>query len=189
MLIAYMQDQLVEISLEEQLQAMEPYNYQVLYIDKGEEQQQPFAIIEQMQPHDTFLVYQLACLGMSLRSLATFFKEMRHRQLSFISIQDQLQLDSTQENPLFLRHLDLLIETEKRVRSKRTIDSLEELKREGKSYGRPAITQQKIDEILRLHERHYSYRKIAMICEVSVGAVHKCIKKETEKQAESGGKK
>lgn len=189
MLIAYIQDRLVTVPLEEQIAGVATYNYHMIYIDKSQKRQRPFTIIEQMQPQDTLLVYQLACLGLSLRSLSEFLKEIKHRQLSFISIQDQIQFDGMQTDSLFLYHLDLLIETDKRVRSRRTIESLKKRKKSGKAFGRPAIAQQKIDEILRLHKRHYSYRKIAMICEVSVGVVHKYIKKETEKQVESEGKK
>lgn len=181
MLLAYVQDQLATVSLEEQLKSVESYNYQLLYIDKARNKQQPFVIIEQMEPQDTFLIHQLACLGLPLRSLAKFLKEMQRRQLSFISIQDQLQIDEFQKESLFLDHLDLLIKIDKQVRSKRTMEGFEKLKREGKPYGRPAIIKQKVNQIIRLHEQNYTYREIAMICEVSIGVVHKYIKKENEK--------
>lgn len=186
MLIAYIQDQSDVVSLEEQLKVIETYDYQMIYINKVYKSEKLQSIIEQMKPRDTFLVYQLACLGMTSRSLSNFFKAIQSRHLSFISVKDNIKLGGTQNNQQFLDCLNLLINVDKQVRSRRTIEGLEESRKNGVIVGRPSIAQEKIDQMIRLYrEKHYSYRKIAVICEVSVGVVYKYVKRETEKQLKS----
>lgn len=71
-------------------------------------------------------------------------------------------------------YLLLLARQEKEVMSHRSRDAMIELKEQGKTIGRPTITEELVQRIKALyHEGGHSIRDVSAMCDVSVGTVHK----------------
>ncbi|MBP1039616.1 recombinase family protein [Vagococcus sp. BWB3-3] len=81
----------------------------------------------------------------------------------------------------YIRILLTISRQEKEIRSICTKESLARVRREGIAIGRPTIQTTVVDKIDFLYNNQgKSIREVAAICEVSVGTVHKYLKKVTE---------
>lgn len=173
MIIAYARENSLSFTVAEQKKHLDKYGYEWLYIDKEDSSDWISSLHNVLNVNDTLVICEL-----TMSQLPSFFERLREKQIGFVSIRDNIYIDGTKESE-FLNYLNLLVKTESKVKSNLTLRGLHQAKEEGRIGGRPSISQKKINQIHELGRvGKYSYRQIADICHVSLGAVHKYLKEE-----------
>lgn len=117
-------------------------------------------IARSLLPKEVLIVSHLAVLGGSLQEVMENLTILHTRQISVITIREQLNLDPF-TNELFIEFLTIMENFQKDVHSEHTRRGLEEAKIKGKKSGRPKKNEALIEEALMLyHSKKLSYEEI-----------------------------
>ncbi|MBP1042817.1 recombinase family protein [Vagococcus sp. BWB3-3] len=116
-------------------------------------------------------------MGLQLGQLAPIFHYIRDEGIDCHFVEKPFERDED-----YLQLLTGLALSEKEIVSRRTLKGLRVAHAKGVVSGRPAINEQTIDRIRYLHtSQKKNIRQISTECGVSLGTVHKYIKREEEK--------
>lgn len=165
----------ITISVMAQLKSVQTYSCDDIYIEeeavKGDVMD---TLLSKVKAGDTIVIESLRVFEKTLKELKGLFSVLSEKGVRLISVSDQF--DSSKP-ALGYEVLELLIRNETAVRSQLVKRQLALSKSLGITLGRPAIGEEKVADILRLHvSEKLSMREIADICEVSLGTVHKYVK-------------
>lgn len=163
------------LSVTAQLKKLEAYSCDEIYIEeeavKGNVME---TLLGNLNSGDTIVVESLQVLEKTLKELKGLFRFLSDKEVRLISVSDQF--DSSKP-VLGYEVLDVLIRNETAVRGQLVRRQLALSKSLGITLGRPAIGQETVADIERLHvTQKLSMREIADICDVSLGTVHKYVK-------------
>ena len=132
-------------------------------------------LLERLNPGDTLITSELSRLGRSLGQIIQIVDELTKRQVNFIAIKQNIQLNGTQsiQNKVMVAMFGLFAEIERDLISERTKQGLAAARKKGKLLGRPKGTlgKSKLDgeeeEIKMLLAKSVSKSSIAKIMDVS----------------------
>ncbi|WP_213817027.1 recombinase family protein [Glaciihabitans sp. dw_435] len=100
------------------------------------------ALLADVQPGDTIVVYKLDRLGRSTAHVAALIEELTHRGIFIESIADGLN-SSTSTGRAMLQMLAIFAQMEKEFISERTVAGLAAAKAQGRVGGRPKVLDSK----------------------------------------------
>lgn len=131
-----------------------------------------------LQPEDQLLVYDLRAFAKGVKEFKKLLEQLKEHEIRLISLQDKLD---TAVMPHFYESVLLVLDMEEKHRKYLIRTSLEQAKLEGRMTGRPRVEDEIISKIVFLFEKKgKSMREIAEICQVSLGTVHKYIRKNMD---------
>lgn len=140
-----------DLGLEVQLRAFEYFEPDEIFFEqvsgRKEDRKELTKALDMLNKGDTLIIYNLSRLGRSSRQLVNLMSELNEKQIYLKSIQESIDT-STPSGRLFFTVLAGIAEFEAENISIRTKEALA---RTDKPLGRPCITKQKEQQILRLY--------------------------------------
>lgn len=161
----------------EQLRMLSDYKCEEVFIEEndisnGHELER---LVDCLQEDDQLLVYDLRAFAKGAKDFKQLLEQLTRQNIRLISLQDKLDTEVSQQ---FYSDALLVLNMEKKYRKYMIRTSLEQAKLAGRVTGRPRVEDDVISKIVFLFEKKgKSMREIAEICQVSLGTVHKYIKK------------
>jgi len=123
---------------------------------------------------DTVLVWSVDRLGRSTAHVATLMTELK--QLDVAQYYHKQGVDtSTPYGEAMLEMAAVFAKLEREIIRERVNAGLDRARAEGKTLGRPALSDDTKDKVMEAKEQGLSVRRIAAHVGVSVGAVHKIL--------------
>ena len=122
-------------------------------------------LIDQLRPDDILIVYKLDRLGRSLKNLIHILSQLETKQVSFISLHDNIDTTTTAGKLIF--HLFASIaEFERELIRERTKSGLEAARSRGRVGGRPKGLSQEAIKTAIASEALYNSKKysVSQIC-------------------------
>lgn len=163
------------VSLMGQMNSLFPYNYQQLFIEKEDigDTKELERCLSLLDSEDTLVVDRLSSFGQPLGSeiMNRLSHMMTHQNVRLICLEESLD---TKKEPLFIELMSVVNESERHVFEKRH----EKLSKNKAKIGRPHIKEEVSEQIWQLYVQKKTLREIAAICHVSVGTVHRYVKKQ-----------
>lgn len=166
--------------LDKQLATLQEETYDQLYIeefsadDTEEKLEQIFA---QLQAGDTLLIFRLDCLGKTLLQLQQFISDLQKQNVRLLSLTEKLDTADNRGNE-WLNCLNFLAEMERNTATENTVKGLQRAREKGKVGGRPKLPAETVEKIRKMYfEESCSLRQIAIACDISIGSVHKYVRK------------
>lgn len=131
------------------------------------------AVLDQLRPGDTLVVWRLDRLGRSLRHLIDTVTELQGRQIGFRSLQEAI--DTTTAGGRLVFHVfGALAEFERELIRDRTVAGLEAARARGRRGGRPsAMTPAKLRQAERMRADHRPISEIAAVLGVGRATVYR----------------
>lgn len=121
----------------------------------------------------TVLVYSLSRLGRNVAQLAGLADKLRTKKVALVSVTENIDT-STPSGSMMFNMMASFSQYERELISERTIAGLDNARAKGKKWGwkktRPS------EEIRELRKQGFGYRKIAELCNCSIGSVRAEIK-------------
>lgn len=128
-------------------------------------------LIEKMKDGDTLVVVALNRLGRDTRKLIDMFDEFTKKNINFVSLKETFDT-STAVGRATMLFLSVIAQTERDVLSERTLDGLEAARRRGSKSGRPPLSPQKKEQMVKLYlSDKYTVREICELLGVSRSTV------------------
>ena len=125
--------------------------------------------------HDAVAVWSLDRLGRSLRDLVLTLDELRHREISFVSLQQAID-SSSPAGRMLLGIVGSFAEFERAMIRERTIAGLKRARKAGKKLGRPRVSYEKRQRARELNAQGMSQSAIARELMLSRGTVQRAIR-------------
>ncbi|MBE9388986.1 recombinase family protein [Vagococcus salmoninarum] len=169
--IAYLKIDLpVEIST--QLNQIQRYGFDYLFVEESWTMDNPELgkVLTKLNKNDVLLIYSLVtvCKNNEL------FEVVKNKNVRLVSLDEKVDTEKKEYTEL-INNFNLIKTTEKKLRSLKMQNIIQERKKEGKMVGRPTITADKKEEIVSLYQQKLSLREIATIAGTSLGTVHKYV--------------
>lgn len=121
-------------------------------------------------------VYKIKDLGLQLVQLLPCLNYLLEKKRTLNVLNKGVLVDLTNEQ--YCAELLVLAKNERTIMKNRTKNGLNSSIKKGIQLGRPRISLEKIQQIQFLHHTEFrTMREIAEICRVSLGTVHKYIKR------------
>lgn len=136
------------------------------------EEQELNRLLAKIKEEDQLIVYDLRVFGKKLKKFERFIEILESNKVRLKSISESLD---TKNNPFFYGNVRLVIEMEHFHTVYQTRKGIKDARLQGVVGGRPRISPQKVKKIRMLYEKDLPLRKIAEVCEVSLGTVHKYV--------------
>lgn len=168
------------ISLMDQLEKIINYKCDDIFIEETEitKTYELERLLSSLQSENQLLVYDIRVLAKGPKGLRKLFEQLQSNDIHLISLQDNLD---TKETLKFYDNVLLGLSIEETYRKCLIQQRLDEVKLDGQVLGRPSVDTKIISKIVFLFEKKgKSMREIAEICQVSLGTVHKYIKKNVK---------
>ena len=167
-----------DLGLEVQLKAFEYFEPNEIFFEqvsgRKEDRKELTKALNMLNKGDTLLVYNLSRLSRSSRQLVNLMSELNEKEIYLKSIQESIDT-STPSGRLFFTVLAGIAEFEAENISIRTKEALA---RTDKPLGRPKISYQKEQQILRLYQnKKLRIKDIALRTDVSEKTVYTIAKK------------
>lgn len=158
----------------EQLNELSDCQCQEFLLESSNLKQSPelARLLTVVEPGDIIVSTNLSVLGKTLPHLAVFFQTLKERKVRYVSIQDGLD---TNDASTFYHYLELFSKNDKEIKRLITCQSLEVRRNNGDKIGRPALTEETIQQIKKLFKEKRSLREIALACNISLGTAHKYV--------------
>lgn len=155
----------------------------VLYIDKvssRRDRPQLNEAMKAMTSGDMFAVYKLDRLARSTKELYDLTDKMENKNVSFISITDNLDTTTSTGRAMF-GMLAVFAEFERDIIGERTRAGLEAARRRGRTGGRPAIDSKTKRQVFALFKAGESANDIAKEYTIGRSTVYKIVNEMKEK--------
>lgn len=168
-----------------QMTALKNYHYHQLFIESLQiddaTSQELERLLELVQPGDKILVYDLTVFGKNLAGLSEILSYLHQQEVSLFLVKDKIDTNDPQIVSL-CQNILYLASIEKSVMRENTLRGLNLARKKGKVGSRPTLPPKLIEHILYLyHQKGYSLKRISEECEISIGSVHKYIRKSKVK--------
>jgi DNA invertase Pin-like site-specific DNA recombinase len=138
------------------------------------------ALLHDVQPGDTIVVYKLDRIGRSTAHVASLIAELTERGVFIESISDGLN-SSTQTGRAMLQMLAIFAEMERSFIAERTVAGLAAAKAKGRVGGRPKATNSKqARQAQTLRDSGESVPEIAKTLGISIATVYRLTKAPTK---------
>jgi len=131
---------------------------------------------------DCVIVWKLDRFGRSLKHLVTALDEFEKLGVSFISYRETLDLTSS-TGKLMFHIIAAMSEFEKSLIKERVIAGIANARSKGIRIGRKPIDPISIEKMFELRAQNLSYEKISKELKLSVGVIHKTLRKTETKSA------
>lgn len=186
MILAYARVSTDQQNLNRQLDALEAYGYDELYMEKitGTKLARPELdkLRIRARAGDSILVESFSRLGRNTRDLLNLIYQFSDSGIELISLKEQLDT-TTPTGRLMLTMMLALAQFERDTTVERIKEGMSAARRRGLSPGRPPKDKKSIDRAVKLYnEGTVSVKDIAKICGVSVPTLYRYIEKQKEKQ-------
>ena len=126
-------------NLDMQITALENSNCDRIFVEKAsgvKERPELQAALKYMRAGDTFIVYKFDRIGRSLKDLVNIFADLQKRDISLISLKDNIDASSN-TGKFMMNVFAALAEFERSIIIERCQSGRAEAKRKGKQFGRP----------------------------------------------------
>ncbi|GGJ71485.1 DNA invertase [Glutamicibacter ardleyensis] len=139
------------------------------------------AVIDQLRPGDTLVVWRLDRLGRSIRHLIDYLDTLQQRGIEFRSLQENIDTSSSGGRLVF-NIFASLAEFERDLIRERTKAGLQAARARGKVGGRPALlTADKLRTARQLYEQQeMTLAQIGEVLGVSRSTVYRALSKTTQ---------
>lgn len=134
----------------------------------------------QLHKFDAIAVWKLDRFGRSVMHLTSELSRLRSYGVRFLAVSQNIDTDSS--NPaagLLLNVMAAMAEFERELLIERTKSGIAHARAQGKTIGRPRRVFRR-DEVLRLHQEGWSYRKIAQELGISKSLVYETVQAQAE---------
>ena len=185
-LIGYARVSTYSQSLDSQLQRLKEYGCEKIFEDKhtgttARERTQLAEMLRYLRRGDTVVVAKLDRLARNLLDLLNLLDEISKAGASFKSLSEDFDT-STEIGKFVLHVVGSVAEYEGECIRQRTLEGIAAARAQGRVGGRPRImTDKRAKVAFVLHQNGESMRGIAEILNVSLGTVHRAIKRERER--------
>jgi len=133
---------------------------------------------------DCVIVWKLDRFGRSLKHLVTALDEFEKLGVSFISYRENLDLTSS-AGKLMFHIIAAMAEFERTLIVERVKAGIVNARAKGKQIGRKPIDPIFVEKMFELRSQNLSYEKISKELKLSVGVIHKTLRKIENKSAEN----
>ena len=133
---------------------------------------------------DCVIVWKLDRFGRSLKHLVTALDEFEKLGVSFISYRENLDLTSS-TGKLMFHIIAAMAEFERTLIVERVKAGIVNARAKGKQIGRKPIDPIFVEKMFELRSQNLSYEKISKELKLSVGVIHKTLRKIENKSAEN----
>lgn len=124
---------------------------------------------------DIVMAWSVDRLGRSLKDLVNFLEELRALKIDLFLHKQGIDT-STAMGRAFFHMAGIFAEFEREIIKDRVMAGLERAKAQGKTLGRPQMTEETIEAVKAAKAEGLTLRQIAERTGVSLGAVHKALK-------------
>jgi len=131
---------------------------------------------------DCVIVWKLDRFARSLKFLVTTLDEFEKLGVSFISYQENLDFTNA-TGKLMFHIIAAMAEFEKSLIVERVKAGIVNARSKGKQIGRKPIDPISIEKMFELRAKNLSYEKISKELKLSVGVIHKTLRKTESKSA------
>ena len=161
-----------------QIQMLFSYQCEEIFIEGTNlgEETELIRLLATIQENDTVIVYHTCVFEKNLSNYAKMIEEFMDKQVNLVSFKEEIDTLSEKNYYLFVKQI---AEMERNVLKKKTIYGLKVERNDGRVGGRPKISECTIKTIISLRKKQdLPLRKIAEICQVSLGTVHKYLRED-----------
>lgn len=158
MIIGYARVSTEDQNLEPQIEAIEKYA-----ADKGEEFEIYFEkqsggkadrgelkkALKAIRKGDTFVIYKLDRLARSTKQLYTIHEDLEKKGVNFVSLSDKIDTTTAAGRAMF-GMIAVFAEFERNLIRERTRAGLDSAKKQGRTGGRPPLSEKKKQQIIKL---------------------------------------
>lgn len=170
--------ELREVASNANWEIVEVYEDMAISGAKGRDQRPAFEKLHRDatgRKFDVVMAWSVDRLGRSLKSLLEFLEELKALNLDLYLHQQKIDTTTPAGRAMF-GMLGVFADFERSMIQERVNAGLARAKAEGKTLGRPKMSDSVREDVLKSHAEGLSIRKIADKHKVSVGGVHKLLK-------------
>ncbi len=166
----------------DQFAALSEYKCDEVFLEVGEvkEDTELHRLLTVVQSGDMVVTTAVSVLGKTLSHLSTILETLKKREVRFVSVQEGIDTDETNN---FYHYLFLLSGNERETKRLLARQSIELSRSKGVKIGRPALTDETIKKIKHMYNERKTLREIASECGISLGSAHKYVLELKEKTA------
>ena len=140
-------------------------------------------MLDYLRPGDVVVVTKLDRLSRSMMDLLSLSQTIHDKGAELRSLSEDLDT-TTSAGRLIFHVMGVLAEYERERIRERTLEGLEEARKQGRVGGRPPVlNERQLRMVMRMRAEGESLREIARTFNVSVGTVHRAVRRETAKKA------
>ncbi|MBE9388746.1 recombinase family protein [Vagococcus salmoninarum] len=146
----------------------------VCYVKIRNQTSQTFLAFVLENKEHQLVIKTLEDVGLQLVQMIPALEVLKKQRKDIFFLEQGLtnQLPNAVYNELLFEYA----QSEKKIMSQRTIHGINDAKKKGIKHGRPRINEEIIKKIQSLsRKQNWSYREIAIICDVSLASVHKYV--------------
>ncbi|MGE6230917.1 recombinase family protein [Paenibacillus chitinolyticus] len=189
MKIAYARVSTADQSLDLQLDALERFGYDKIYMEKasgGKDDRPELAkALENLREGDTFIIYKLDRLARSTLKLIETLDLLNKNSVEFVSLSDNIDTSTASGKAMF-GMMAVFAEFERSIIRERTVAGLKAARARGRMGGRPKTDNKKLDKAIKLYESgDFTVTQIQVMTDVSKGSLYRELhrrKQEISKQ-------
>lgn len=138
-------------------------------------------LLDLLQAGDELVVYKIDRLGRRAAKLITLMDEFKKRQIEFISLQDNIDTNTSVGKALF-SIMAILAEMERDIIAERTVAGLQAARERGKRLGRPPVEKEKILRAKKLIASGFTRTEICEMLQISRMTLYRYLTAEEEVQ-------
>lgn len=178
-----------EQNLDSQIDALNHAGTQVIYTETGSgkntDRKELAALLKAASSGDTIIVFKLDRISRSTKHLIELTEYFEVHNIQFVSIQDSIDT-STPTGRFFFRVMASIAELERDIIVERTRAGLSAAKARGRVGGRPATSDDKIKQALKLYyskNENYSLKDIKEMTGVSKSVLYRNLRMQNPCQS------